>query len=248
MPIMLIAMCASHIDGPDRLRALHHMLESVSKQTQPIDLFLSISGPSKHDIDALKQEFGGWLHVAWRGSERLAQFQHYCLLCDEITHDPDNCWCMFTDDDDEWHERRVEHYATAVRVIPEVDAMVCVGGRVMNDRPFFEPIEYFEFASKLGAFQRFCHDVHPDTLALRGCDLVWRNAMIRTMSCGAFRCAEGVPYLYRQVTPMERMLELESYIGSARDAWNAYVKNMEVKDTGNYVTAVLLSTPLILEE
>ena len=219
----IIALCASHVDTGDRLAALHRMLDSVCAQTCPIDLYLSVSGTDFVSESWLSMHYGS-VHVRHRGARRLSQFQHYKLLVDELSHrtDTKRTWCIFTDDDDVWHEIRVESYAVAIddatrrgRYAP----VACIGGRMHNGQMVEMVIEYFEFAATLHEFVRFFEIATPEMLALRGCDLLWRNAM-RLARCSFFRAT--VPWLYKQRTPRERMDELDTYIGAAKDAWDAY--------------------------
>lgn len=209
---MLVALCASHIDSDERLKALHRMLDSVSAQTYPIELHISISGVDSVVTQDLRNKYK-WLHVYHR-QEHLAQFEHYKLLSEEVLAE----WCMFTDDDDVWHERRVEKYLASIKETQN-DVVACVAGRMHNGRMLDEPIEYFEFAAKLAMFCQFFSRARPELLKLRGCDLIWRNVM-RSLPCTLFITNT---WLYKQETPQERMNELLTYLDDAKKGWETYI-------------------------
>ena len=220
---MLIALCASHVDGPDRQAALHRMIRSVASQTTKIKMYLSISGTS--DNDEMLSQYD-WLIVKQRGVERLTQFQHYALLCQEILRDGIKYWCLFTDDDDIWHETRVAKYMAAIDALDSngYDVVSCVSGRIHNGRIVEYPVEYFEFATKFHVFAQFFRNARPELLKLRGCDLIFRNVMRSHYQCTMFRVKDDdVPWLYNQHTPKARMNELSLYLPEAEMGWRTYV-------------------------
>lgn len=231
---MLIALCASHIDSPSRLAALHRMLHSVSAQTQSIKLYLSVSSDDGVELQEVVErlrstnEFKEWLHVVSR-DRHLTQFEHYNLLSLDV--DVRGSWLMFTDDDDVWHERRVENYARAIESSPD-NVVACKGGRMHNDKVVNEIVEYFEYATKFEVLEMFMAFASLDMLRLRGCDLLFRNLM-RCMPCTVF--SADVPWLYKQYTPIERIEELDTYLGAADDGWRTFVSDVKAWNKCNAI-------------
>ncbi len=219
-PSKIVGLCASHIDGPARLRALQAMLDSVAAQTRPVQLWLSISSIGVLEADAksvLKDQASRrpWLQVLWRCG-RLAQFEHYARLCADLEGIGPRTWCLFTDDDDNWHPTRAQAYFEAAQM-PGVDSViVCACGRHAHGAVQPAPCEYFEFAARFDLLASFCSQAPAATLALRGCDLVWRNVMWCT-AWYVFRARAA--WLYWQNVDAGRMAELGGYIDAAGAAW-----------------------------
>lgn len=130
---------------------------------------------------------------------------------------------MFTDDDDVWYERRVESYLEHIRgSIGSV--VVCIDGRMHNGHMLDKPIEYFDYVTKLYNFEGFFAIATPNMLRLRGCDLIWRNAILTSYSISSFTKPDDVPWLYMQETPKERIDEFYEYLEETSKAWKEYIK------------------------
>lgn len=237
----MIALCASHVDPNDytRLEKLRNMLNSVSLQTVQIELYMSVTGMDDQIVNELQARYAPWLHLTKRKEDKLSQFQHYNLLCNEISKLFDSStWCMFTDDDDKWHVRRVESYLEHIENngsiqdnISNRSIVVCRNGRMHNGHMLEQAIEYFEYVIKLYEFQDFFSILRsrPDMLRLRACDLIWRNAIIafdctRLHSISSFDKPCDVPWLYKQETPKERIDEFYDYVDETLEAWKDYIK------------------------
>ncbi len=223
----MIALCASHVAPNDytRLEKLRKLLDSVSSQTVQIELYMSVSGLDDKIVKELQARHAPWLHVTKRGCTQMSQFQHYKLLCEEVSErfNSSNTWCMFTDDDDVWHARRAESYLEQIRGSTG-SVVVCIDGRMHNGRMLDKPIEYFDYATKLCEFEGFFAIATLDMLRLRGCDLMWRNAILAISSSISFNKPDDVPWLYMQETPKERIDEFYEYLEETRKAWKEYIK------------------------
>ena len=228
---MMIALCASHVESNDytRLEKLRKMLDSVSIQTVQIELYMSVTGLDDQIVKELQLRYAPWLHITKREEDKLSQFQHYKLLCNEVSRLFDSSiWCMFTDDDDEWHARRAESYLEHIGTIKNIGSIVvCRNGRVHNGHMLEQAIEYFEYATKLFEFQDFFAIATPNMLRLRGCDLIWRNVIIafdytRLHSISIFDKPYDVPWLYKQETPKERIEEFYDYVDETLESWKDY--------------------------
>jgi hypothetical protein len=238
---MMIALCASHVESNDytRLEKLKKMLDSVSLQTVQIELYMSVTGLDDQIVKELQVRHAPWLHLTKRKEGKLSQFQHYNLLCNEVSRLFDSStWCMFTDDDDEWHVRRVESYLEHIesnernRIIRDNRSIVvCRNGRMHNGHMLEQPIEYFEYVTKLYEFQGFFAILRsrPDMLRLRACDLIWRNVIVafdctRLHSISSFDKPGDVPWLYKQETPKERIEEFYGYLDETLESWKEYIR------------------------
>ncbi|EGG24666.1 hypothetical protein DFA_02910 [Cavenderia fasciculata] len=141
----------------ERFSMMEKMLKSWGNQTFKIPLYLSMSTSTELVSEAEKRL------VTWKSAyptltvylnPKMSQFKHYQNLvqrlktCSTVTKDS---WVIFTDDDDTWHEMRVEEY------------YVCLGRQDMKNYsvlrlPFKDRIdqeEYWEFSTKLGNLKRF---------------------------------------------------------------------------------------------
>lgn len=60
--------------------------------------------------------------------ENLSQFEHYKLLSEKVLESHGNdCYILFTDDDDIWHEARVETYHNAILEIgDDLNSVICI--------------------------------------------------------------------------------------------------------------------------
>ena len=120
----LVSLCASHLDRPKRLEHLHRMLDSWNVQTEPVQLYISLSanpdvGDAGQIANRLQRLYGSDL-VVYPSQQQCSQFTHYRRLCDMVpTKRRKGSWVLFTDDDDLWHPRRVKAYRNALRTLEE---------------------------------------------------------------------------------------------------------------------------------
>ena len=147
----LHVICASHIGvegGPARLSMLRDMVGSWRSQTVRCLLTVSMSCDARvaplvaHVVEQLRRSSPG-LAITVREGERLSQFQHYRLIlrsfADVNGGGSEGLWVLFTDDDDVWHPRRVEHYLGVVLWLGEhgeLDRVLAVRSRAVLIGPF----------------------------------------------------------------------------------------------------------------
>jgi hypothetical protein len=118
MPVFaLVALCASHIDGLERLRCFRAMLASWSKQSFPVHLYVCMScEPAMQAVVArvIEQSETEYPMLQFCTHEgRLAQFEHYKCLTQVFSRKdelPEDLYVIFTDDDDLWHPHRAASY------------------------------------------------------------------------------------------------------------------------------------------
>jgi hypothetical protein len=116
----LVILCASHIPagaaGDARFRAFFDTLNSWIVQTVPVDLHLSISyEDTTGKVLGMLKRFTN-LHPRLKiypSTSRLSQFEHYGRLATVLSDIP-HLWCLFLDDDDIMHRRRVEVHLAAI--------------------------------------------------------------------------------------------------------------------------------------
>lgn len=116
----VVAFCASHIDGLERLKCFRAMIASWSKQSFPVYLYVCISSDDAMNavlqrvIEQLKAEY--LLLRICTHPGRLAQFEHYRCLTEHFERSfaqgnlPEDLYVIFTDDDDLWHPNRTASY------------------------------------------------------------------------------------------------------------------------------------------
>jgi hypothetical protein len=254
-----MGLCASHIDTLSRYKALLKMLSSVVKQTLNIQVFVSISS-NEHmeshihklcrvvndmDQDKGKDKGKSWLTIKYRGPHKLTQFEHYCLLANEIyeIHD-NNTWCIFSDDDDLWHPSRAQVYNTAIKREENNKVVACGNSRMSiwkgTENVSKTPGEYFDFAPHMDVFKGFC-GIATDlgVNRLRGCDLIFRNYM-RSMPCTVFSTMDAL-WLYQYNFDEHRGTELPSYLDEALTAWNLIVDKYGINTSltdGYWINAI----------
>jgi hypothetical protein len=109
----LCVVIASHLSNEKRIEYLIECLESLSQQTFPICVYLSIS----FDRPEIKEQFlsiinkttfnRNKLFIIIR-DEKTPQMRHFYLLMSELKK---HKWIMFCDDDDTYEKNRVEKIA-----------------------------------------------------------------------------------------------------------------------------------------
>ena len=107
----MVCLCASHMNTLGRWERFMQMLTSWKEQTVEVPLIVSMSfEESVEDVISLPEMEG--LTII-RQRRKMSQFEHYQALA-ELDW-AEGTWVMFTDDDDLWHEARVDVYTTMLR-------------------------------------------------------------------------------------------------------------------------------------
>lgn len=183
MMASLIMLCASHIDGEERLLRFRKMLKSVAGQVVHVPLFISVStidNAFKNDILLLAKKYIEF--VFFVQDDKLSQFQHYNFLAQAaLSYNPETTWCMFTDDDDVSYCTRtavfLHHIAnssnnicvvkdTAVRTQYEIEGTI-------SDKGYDTSHEYITHACRLLVLQEFCKRASNEILTQVGCDMIF---------------------------------------------------------------------------
>jgi len=200
----LHAMCASHIGGKDglaRLGMLRDMVGSWRSQTVACPLTVSISSDSRvaplvaRVVEELRRSSPESLEIVVHEGERLSQFQHYRLMLRGFAElggeGGATTWVLFTDDDDVWHPRRVEHYKAGLRWLSEhgvMDKVLALRARAILIGPFQgsdveralrsghvtrqdRGHEHWMFCCKASTLQDFVERAGEELLADKYCDM-----------------------------------------------------------------------------
>ena len=113
----LVAFCASHIDGLERLKCFRAMLTSWKEQSFPVYLYVCLScepavgNVVQRVLEQAKAEHPMLQTCTHTG--RLSQFEHYRCLTQFFSRKggyPEDLYVIFTDDDDLWHPHRAASY------------------------------------------------------------------------------------------------------------------------------------------
>jgi hypothetical protein len=107
---------ASHLSNPKRINYLIECLESLTKQSTPIAIYLSISFNDSEILDIFLnklQEYDLLSKINLRVREiKTPQMRHIQLIYNEIVKK--HKWVMFCDDDDTYETNRVEQIANHI--------------------------------------------------------------------------------------------------------------------------------------
>lgn len=199
--IKLIALCASHINTFARLKCFEYMVESWNAQQTPVLLFISMSYEQSlknvvHHIVNTYMERYEYLIVKMF-DQHFSQFEHYKYLSflsrKFVT---DDCWVMFTDDDDIWHPQRSEYYDEAAYRFESDQNLVrcsyyaCQTKNKSLDKLFtYESVknsdilydkgnpEYFQYSLRLSKLIQFVSECSTDLLKNKYCDVLFVKFM-----------------------------------------------------------------------
>lgn len=190
----LICLCASHITGAKRLSNFRKMLKSIVSQKVQVPLFVSVSTSNDYlqqEVKSIAEEHPHFTFFIQ--DNKLTQFEHYAFLANAaLSYDPQQTWCIFTDDDDVSHPSRTKVFLEHISSITDdtevvVDTAVYTKyANVFNQEDdddvddvivseFFKPIttEYVIHACKLCVLQEFCNKASAPILAMAACDIVF---------------------------------------------------------------------------
>jgi hypothetical protein len=237
----LVQLCASHINSERRVGRLRIMLESWSKQTQQVPMYLSISFAS----DVLKKLALAILKERPRTAVDLvvlcnktpkSQFQHYQQLAARVSqeqHTSVKMWCIFTDDDDESHPERTASYVYALSREVQAGTLAAAScvfeeeqaatqaqyaaafakTKQADTSKLGRDREYFHYCVRVCTLVDFCTRVHPAILA---------HPFADTMFARYLQCPETRARLV-SFTPKQALLVQydgdATYVRSRTDPW-----------------------------
>lgn len=114
--ILLISLCALHINTKEKIKKLENMLISWNQQTYKIKMIISISYDEsiKNDMEQLinKQfnKYGNDLIIIDNKINKKTQFEHYKIISKKYYDIYHTHYVIFTDDDDIWNNNRTAIY------------------------------------------------------------------------------------------------------------------------------------------
>lgn len=194
----IVTLCASHINGKQRLDHINNMIKSSVAQTIIAPLYISISciGFWKQELDKIINQYknNNYVKIFYQ-KEARTQFEHYKYLSDQIDDILGNhVWCLFVDDDDYLHPMRNASYLKQIINAKTDDICVqngslCVSSwkdlhinRKMlnsylptgkNSTFVLSSNEYVTYGVRLIAFKKFCRLLQTwDKIKTFQCDVV----------------------------------------------------------------------------
>lgn len=104
-------LCASHLISQQRYLFLLYTIDNILKQSEPIDFYISI-----YTTSLLKLDFPihPRLHIYYQ-NKPLSQFEHFYFLA-KLIENPKDTFCLFCDDDDFSHYKRIYTYIHAIDI------------------------------------------------------------------------------------------------------------------------------------
>lgn len=176
-------LCASHIDGRERMSRFRIMLKSIIDQVVKVPFFISVSTINdkiKNELLVIAKELKEF--VFFIQDDKLTQFQHYAFLAQAaLSYNPETTWCIFTDDDDVSHCTRNSVFLDYIVNSPG-DVLVVQDTAVYTQyetagticwNSYDKSSEYITYACKLRVLQDFCKRASPKILGLVGCDMMF---------------------------------------------------------------------------
>jgi hypothetical protein len=253
--MILSIFCASHITSSSDFRHLKAAIDSVTQQTRPTKLWLSISHSPNVDHDSV----GDWLlqHLpnssrCIRAKSQKQQFEHYNLLLtaylkqhpsatssDEAFHH----WISFIDDDDTIGKRRMHAIVSLVRYREREDVRNINGGVplreavqvVQDDGSESVDNEYWQFTVTARLFYWFLERAGPLVRQSRYADMFLRYFLLNHKEDGVITntlFADGsqhpdIVYKYSPRPGTEGTMEEEAWKGMTN---HLYKKRSEFTD------------------
>ena len=201
---------ASHISNPRRIDYLLECLASLTMQTIPVTIYLSISFETDQLYENLASRIGTLSFpvkpVIKIMNQKTPQMRHLSLLLEDIAVGGHQ-WILFCDDDDTYKPNRVETFINSTnKALMECQASSDSGmklagiyestfGKIHQDHRH----EYWCYCISLEIYSRFFEhlDRHPDVLDHKCCDIVFAEYFRRTGNNYVFGRITEPLYNYR---------------------------------------------------
>jgi len=241
---------ASHISNPKRIGHLIECLTSLLNQSIVIPIYLSISFENKD----LQNQFGivfsectnlfsKYLHIIIR-NEKTPQMRHMDKLLPLLNNKHD--WVMFCDDDDIYHENRVEIFInTIVKGLNDIQNI--------PDKQFagmYESVDGTPHTSKRQEYWCYCVHIrllirflelltpYPDVIDNKCCDVLFGEYLRRLNPNLLYSIIELKLYNYRVDNNSDSITgEIKQTSHKVRKPMVVTSENMEecAKDLDNYL-------------
>lgn len=200
---------ASHVSNPKRIPYLMECLTSLSRQTHPVFIYLSISFNDEFLLELFNQSILGIQQPEkisiYIREHKTPQMRHMALLLPEIEKNGHE-WIMFSDDDDTYEDTRVE---VITKSILEAKQHCLVIGKSLAGiyESTFEKThqehrhEYWCYCIHIDIYRKFFDKIvkHDDVLDHQCCDIIFGEYFRRIGEPWVFGRITNKLYNYRVV-------------------------------------------------
>ena len=230
--IPCIALCASHIDSPQRLQLLKCSIDSMLNQKERVPIWISISTPAD-SLDIYYEDIPDF-HIFIHTNTKKSQFEHFWYLIQQIEglgggpENLDETFYIFFDDDDYSHPERTRFYMSGVDTgqnsLLATDALLMMyepadtthhSLESCSGEPSVNGHEYFMYCVRAPILRRFCQIILE--FGLIGspiCDILLISVLFSTRYMN--RSCRPLPWIYaysiRDEIQKNRTLEMSQYM------------------------------------
>ena len=208
---------ASHISNESRISYLIECLISLTTQTIPVEVYLSISFVNdevkEKTLNCINNEnkiLNEYLNIRVR-EQKTPQMRHYFMLYQEIKQI--HKWILFCDDDDSYHINRTKYF---MQMINESQNKIDTINAVRTTQPLLELAglyenvtkinhrktrhEYWCYCIRIDLLKHFFENVEPVTGVLddRCCDVLLGEYLRRKSPEWIYATIENSLYNYRE--------------------------------------------------
>ena len=209
---------ASHISNESRIPYLIECLTSLTTQTIPVEVYLSISfvndKAKEKTLNSINNEnkiLNEHLNIRVR-EQKTSQMRHYFMLYQEIHQK--HQWILFCDDDDTYHKDRTNYFMQTTQTIelkigtaneerdttlPKLE-LAGVYENISQPTHHTKRHEYWCYCIRMDILTRFCNVVEPTIGVLddRCCDVLFAEYLRRKSPEWVYATIEQPLYHYRE--------------------------------------------------
>jgi hypothetical protein len=204
-----------------------YTIDNILKQSEPIDFYISIYTNSPYPLDF---PIHPSLHIYYQ-DKPLSQFEHFYFLA-KLIEDPEDMFCLFCDDDDFSHYKRIYVYLNT-NDIGQQAMLLRKGLLLMQDHEHLtkhtfekceemrrngnaeivDGLEYFMYCVRATQLLLFCQIMYEyDCLNLNICDILFGSVLFfsKQKKLNLTMKNEGWMYAYSS-RPKNREIEYQTY-------------------------------------
>lgn len=230
--IPCIALCASHVDSPQRLNLLKCSIDSMLNQNHKVPIWISIS-TLEDTLDIYYENIPDF-HIFVHTNTKKSQFEHFWFLIQQIEglgggpENLDKTFYIFFDDDDFSHPERTNFYANGVDI--GQNSLLATNALLMmyesedteyhsletcNGETSVNGHEYFMYCVRATIMKRFCQILLEfGLLSAPICDILLISVLFSTRFIN--RSCQPLPWIYaysvRDQESKKRHVEMDNYL------------------------------------